>query len=69
MCTFRTDKKESGITQAIVLHMNSMWKMNIAKPKRKQTKKSSYEISFKVIFTKYRSAISTYKSCEELQGV
>lgn len=38
MCTFRTDKKESGTTQAIVLHMNSMWKMNIAKPKRKQTK-------------------------------
>lgn len=46
MCTFRTVKKESGITQAIVLHMNSMWKMNIAKPKKKKNKKPSYEISF-----------------------
>lgn len=39
--------------------MNSMWKMNIAKPKRKENKKPSYEISFKVIFTKYRSALFT----------
>lgn len=70
MCTFRTDKKEIGITQAIVLHMNSMWKMNIAKPKRKQTKNHHMKSHFlKVIFTKYRSALFTYKSCEELQGV
>lgn len=69
MCTFRTDKKREWNYTGNCASYEFYVENEYSKTKKKTNKKPSYEISFKVIFTKYRSALFTYKSCEELQGV